>query len=114
MAVGLCIGTACEASDAMLAHATDSCANKEIEHSLARICCMNADAQATLATMQAVAVLLIIVTHDGLLIWGGYALANKYYGLSLDASHVTVNQALQVYGDPTSGNPFHSNQRCVN
>ena len=89
-------------------------ANKEVKHPLTRICCMNADAQATLATVQAVAVLLIIIAHDGLLIWGGYALANQYYGLSLDASHVAVNQALQVYGDPTSGNPFHSNQRCFN
>ncbi|DBB09662.1 TPA: hypothetical protein ACH3X3_001309 [Trebouxia sp. C0006] len=59
----------------------------------------------------AVAVLLIILAHDGLLVWGGFALANKYYGIRLDASHVAVNQALQVYGDPTSGNPFHSSQR---
>lgn len=98
----------------MLAHAANSRENKEVEHPLARICCMNAGAQATLATVQAVAVLLIIIAHDGLLIWGGYALANQYYGLSLDASHVAVNQALQVYGDPTSSNPFHSSQRCFN
>jgi len=62
-------------------------------------------------SLQAVAVLLIIIAHDALLIWGGFALANKYYGLSMDASHVAVNQALQVYGDPTSGNPFNSAQR---
>lgn len=57
--------------------------------------------------------MLIIIAHDALLIWGGFALANKYYGLSLDASHVAVNQALQVYADPTSGNPFQSSQRYL-
>ena len=66
---------------------------------------------AILVSLQAVAVLLIILAHDGLLVWGGFALANKYYGIRLDASHVAVNQALQVYGDPTSGNPFHNSQR---
>ena len=61
--------------------------------------------------MQAVTVLLIVAAHDAVLLLGGFALANKYYGLSLDASHVAINQALRVYGDPTHTNPFHSSQR---
>ena len=61
--------------------------------------------------MQAVAVLLIVATHDALLMLIGCTLASKYYGLSLDASHVAVNQALRVYGDPTRGDPIPSSQR---
>lgn len=55
--------------------------------------------------------MLMVAAHDALLVLGGFALANKYYGLSPGASHVAVNQALRVYGDPTQGNPFKSSQR---
>ena len=55
--------------------------------------------------------LLFVIAHDALLVLGGFALANKYYGLSPSAGHVAVNQALRVYGNPTQVNPFLSSQR---
>ena len=61
--------------------------------------------------MQAVAILLIVAVHDALLVLVGCVLANKYYGLSPDASYVALNQALRVYGNPTRGNPIQSSQR---
>lgn len=61
--------------------------------------------------MQAVIVLMIVAVHDILLVFVGYALANRYYGLSPDVSHVAFNQALRVYSNPTFGNPVHSAQR---
>lgn len=61
--------------------------------------------------MQAAAILLIVAVHDALLVVVGCVLANKFYGLSPDASHVALNQALRVYGNPSRGNPIHSSQR---
>lgn len=61
--------------------------------------------------VQAVAILLIVAVHDALLVLVGCVLANKFYGLSPDASHVALNQALRVYGNPTRGNPIQSSQR---
>ena len=61
--------------------------------------------------MQAVAILLIVAVHDALLVLLGCVLANKFYGLAPDASHVALNQALRVYGNPTHGNPIQSTQR---
>lgn len=61
--------------------------------------------------MQAVAVLLLVAAHDALLVLGGFALANKYYGLSPSAGQVSVNQALSVWGNPTHANPFQRAQR---
>ena len=55
----------------------------------------------------------VILTHDALLVLGGFALANKYYGLSIDASHLAVQQALLVYGDPAGSNPLHSKHRSA-
>ncbi|KAL3159984.1 hypothetical protein ABBQ38_010372 [Trebouxia sp. C0009 RCD-2024] len=59
----------------------------------------------------AVAVLMIVAVHDTLLMFAGCALANRYYGLSPDVSHVALNQALRVYSNPTHGNPVYSAQR---
>ena len=59
------------------------------------------------------AVLLVIAAHDALLVWGGFALANKFYGVSLDASHLALHQSLHVYGDPISNNPLRSSQRSA-
>lgn len=61
--------------------------------------------------MQAVAILLILAVHDALLVFAGCALANRYYGLSPDVSHVALNHALRVYSSPTHGNLLHSSQR---
>ena len=61
--------------------------------------------------VQAVAILLVVAVHDALLVLVGCVLANKFYGLSPGASHVALNQALRVYGNPTRGNPIQSSQR---
>lgn len=64
--------------------------------------------------VQVVAILMIVAVHDALFVMVGCVLANKFYGLSPDASHVALNQALRVYSNPTHGNPFRSFQRyCV-
>ncbi|KAL3159986.1 hypothetical protein ABBQ38_010374 [Trebouxia sp. C0009 RCD-2024] len=59
----------------------------------------------------AVVVLLLVAVHDILLVFAGCVLANRYYNLSPDVSHVALNQALRVYSNPTFGNPVHSTQR---
>ncbi len=58
--------------------------------------------------MQVVGVLLLLILHDALLIWAGFRMANIYYGVSSGVSHVAVNQALEVFGDPARANPLHA------
>ena len=56
--------------------------------------------------LQALTVLLFIIAHDAMLILAGFALASKYFGLTMHGTHTAVNQALQVYANPTRSNPF--------
>ena len=57
--------------------------------------------------MQVVAVLLVLLLHDALLLWAGFAAANFYVGVRTGQSGVSLNQALEVFGDPVRANPLH-------